>query len=363
MHNSVFNRSYRLHFLPTHLPHRSRRQSKRRMIIPQIIRIHLTQPPIPLPPLPHPILPLHKHKQPRARRPTNPQHPQTNPIPRAIPWRLAPQKYITRDNAPQIPEPDLHRATHAALVMPTHQVAHPHQHNRLRDVPSGHDQEQGEVLYARGQACLGEKHNVTHGRDNEPRDAEPVPVPQAVGAVCGEHGGDGGEHEDGDAADLRHGGRVAEFADDGRDEEGACVAGVYDACGARSVRDMHVCKENWVRRTEVRRCAEVDLGVGEDALCGALVQAVHDCVACVCAQARDEECAFRVAEEGGGLGPVADPEFCDEADGDGYDAFDDEDLRGGLGVSCVFIWESPPVWWALTYPAPSAVATYSVHFC
>jgi hypothetical protein len=53
-------------------------------------------------------------------------------------------------------------------------------------------------------------------------------VAQAVGEVRGYDGCDGCDDEDGDGADLGDGGGVAEFFDDGGDEEGACVASVYD---------------------------------------------------------------------------------------------------------------------------------------
>ena len=50
----------------------------------------------------------------------------------------------------------------------------------------------------------------------------------AVGEVCGDNGCDSCDYEDGDGADLCDGRGVAEFFDDGGDEEGACVAGVDD---------------------------------------------------------------------------------------------------------------------------------------
>jgi hypothetical protein len=80
-----------------------------------------------------------------------------------------------------------------------------------------------------------------------------------------------------------------------------------------------------VEGTEVCSCSQIDFWIGEDAFCGALVEAVHSGVACVGAQAGDEEGAFGVGEEGGGFGPVCYPEFRDETADDGYDAFDYED--------------------------------------
>jgi hypothetical protein len=199
------------------------------MIVPQIIRIRLLQPPISLSPVPRPILPLHQHRQPRARRATNPQHAQTHPISRAIPRRLTSQKHIRRDNPPEISKTHLHPRRNTPLIMPRHQIAHPHQHNRLRDVPARHDEEQREVLNAHRQVGLHEQHYVACRCDDETRDAEPVAVAQAVGAVGGGDGGCGRDEEDGDGADLRGGGGVAHFADYRGDEEGAGVAGVDDA--------------------------------------------------------------------------------------------------------------------------------------
>lgn len=76
---------------------------------------------------------------------------------------------------------------------------------------------------------LGEQHDVANGGDDETCYAEPVAVAEAVGQVCGDDGCDGCEDEDGDGADLGHGGGVAELFDDGGDEERACVSGVDDA--------------------------------------------------------------------------------------------------------------------------------------
>lgn len=87
----------------------SRRQSESRMIISQIIRIRLLQPPIPLSPFPLPILTLNKPEQRRAPHRTNPQHAQTRPIPRGILRRLGPNEDITRDDPAQIAKTDLHR--------------------------------------------------------------------------------------------------------------------------------------------------------------------------------------------------------------------------------------------------------------
>jgi hypothetical protein len=211
------------------VPHISRRQPKRWMIVPQIICIPLLQSPIPLSPLPLPILPLNQHIQRRTTRATNPQHAQTNAIPRAIRGRLSPQKNITRDNATDISKANLHRTRHTALIMSRHEIAHPRQHHGLRNVSAGYDEEEREVLYASRQMVLGEQHDVADGCDNEAGDAEPVSVAQAVGQVGCDDGGACGDDEDGDGADLSDGRGVAEFFDDGGDEEGACVAGVDDA--------------------------------------------------------------------------------------------------------------------------------------
>jgi hypothetical protein len=113
--------------------------------------------------------------------------------------------------------------------MSRHEIAHPRQHHGLRNVSAGYDEEEREVLYASRQMVLGEQHDVTDGCDDEAGDAEPVSVAQAVGQVCGYEGGACGDDEDGDGADLSDGRGVAEFFDDGGDEEGACVAGVDDA--------------------------------------------------------------------------------------------------------------------------------------
>jgi hypothetical protein len=198
------------------------------MIVPQIICIPLLQSPIPLSPLPLPILPLNQHIQRRTTRATNPQHAQTDAIPRAIRGRLPPQKNITRDNAPDISKANLHRTRHTALIMPRHEIAHPRQNYGLRNVSARHDEEEREVLYASRQMVLGEQHDVADGCDDEAGDAKPVSVAQAVGQVCGYEGGACGDDEDGDGADLGDGGGVAEFFDDGGDEEGTCVAGVHN---------------------------------------------------------------------------------------------------------------------------------------
>jgi hypothetical protein len=162
-------------------PHPSLRHPKRRMIISQIIRIHLLQPPISLAPLPRPVLSLNKHKQRCARRPTNPQHTQTHAISRAIHGRLAVQKNIRRHNAPDITETNLHPRRHAALVMARHDIRHPRQHNGLRDVSARHDEEECKVLHACGEVGLCEQHDVADGRDDEAGDAKPVAVAKAVG--------------------------------------------------------------------------------------------------------------------------------------------------------------------------------------
>jgi hypothetical protein len=134
----------------------SRRQSKRRMIITQIIFILLPQPRIPLSLLPQSILPFDKKIQRRTRRPTNPKHAQTNSIPRLIRRRLVPQKDIGRHNPPDIAEANLHRGRHAAFIMSRHEIRHPRQNDRLCDESAGHDEEKGKVLYACGKVVLGE---------------------------------------------------------------------------------------------------------------------------------------------------------------------------------------------------------------
>jgi hypothetical protein len=113
--------------------------------------------------------------------------------------------------------------------MSRHEIAHPRQHHGLRNVSAGYDEEEREVLYASRQMVLGEQHDVADGCDNEAGDAEPVSVAQAVGQVGCDDGGACGDDEDRDGADLSDGRGVAEFFDDGGDEEGACVAGVDDA--------------------------------------------------------------------------------------------------------------------------------------
>lgn len=109
---------------PTHtsqLPY-SRRQSKCRMIITQIIRISLLQPPIPISPLPLLILPLDQEKQSRARQSTDPQHAQTNTIARRILGLLAVQEDIRSNNASDISKTDLHSRRDAAFVVARHNV-------------------------------------------------------------------------------------------------------------------------------------------------------------------------------------------------------------------------------------------------
>ena len=131
------------------------------MIVSQIIRIRLLQSPIPFSSLPQSILPLRQEKQSRTRRSANPQHPETDSIPRFIRRRLAPQKNITRHDATYISEPYLGCRAHAALIVPRHEVAHPDQHDGLRDISAWHDEEQGEVLHASGEIVLREKHDVS----------------------------------------------------------------------------------------------------------------------------------------------------------------------------------------------------------
>lgn len=178
------------------------------MVIPQIIRIHLTQSPIPLSPLPHPVLPLNKPKQRRTRRSANPQHSQTHPIPRRIPRRLIPHKNIRSDDAPDIAEADLHRGSNTTFVVPGHEVGHPDQYDRLGDVPPRHDEEKSEVLYACGEVVLGEEDDVPHGRDDETEDTEPVSMSDTICAPRRNHRGNSRNAKNRDTADLRHTRRI-----------------------------------------------------------------------------------------------------------------------------------------------------------
>lgn len=103
------------------------------------------------------------------------------------------------------------------------------------------------------------------------------------------------------------------------------------------ISDVKLVKSE-TEHTEIRSGPKVDFRVRKDSLCGTLVEAVHYGVACVGGEAGDEEGAFFVVEEAGCFGPVHEPEFCYEAEGDGDDAFDYED------------------------PAPPSVSGDAVHF-
>jgi len=154
----------------------------------------------------------------------------------------------------------------------------------LRNVAAGDDEEESEVFHTSGEIVLVEEEDITDRRDDETDHAKSIAVLHAIRDPRRAQRRHGRNDEDGYGADLCGRGCVSEFLDDGGDEEGACVSRVDDA--------------------EIHECSEIDLWIAEDALCGALVHAVHDGVAGVGGEAGDEEGAFVFCQELCRFGPV-----------------------------------------------------------
>ena len=151
------------------------------MIIAQVIGIRFLQSVIPLAPIPLPILKLDKEEQSRTSSSADPQHAETNPIPRRIQRCLTAQENITRNDTPQIAKANLHSRANRPLIVPRHEVGQPDQRDGLSDVAAGHDEEESKVLDARREVVLCEEHDVSDGGDDEAEDAEPVAVAETVG--------------------------------------------------------------------------------------------------------------------------------------------------------------------------------------
>ena len=211
---------------------------KPRMIIAQIVQLTPLhpQPPIPLSPLALPILPSQAEKEHRTRARTDPQKPQTDPEPNRVGRRLAGNVDIRRDNPTRITEADLHRATHATLVVPAHTIAQPGERDGLRDVSADGNEVDGHIADADGDRVLGEKDSVADRRDENADNGEGVAMVEAVGEECGEERDNGRGDIDGDTVDLGTDSRPAELLEDSWGEEGGAVAGVDDA-------EVHDCSE------------------------------------------------------------------------------------------------------------------------
>ena len=65
-------------------------------------------------------------------------------------------------------------------IMPTHPIRHPHQHDRLRYIPPRRDQKQRKVPDPSRHPVATQQDDVSHGRDHQPEDDEPKPMPRFI---------------------------------------------------------------------------------------------------------------------------------------------------------------------------------------
>lgn len=135
------------------------------------------------------------------------------------PWCFFGEEDIRCDNAATVAKAYHHRRGDASFIVSTHVVVDPCDRYGLTDISTTRDQKHGEVFCADRYVRLAQQHNVADSGDGTAQKREAVSMLQAIRYhSCGQ-GAHRGHNEYRNASDLRCGGRVAEFLNNGRDEE------------------------------------------------------------------------------------------------------------------------------------------------
>lgn len=103
--------------------------------------------------------------------------------------------------------------------MPADIVGQPSQCDRLRDVPTTHNEKQGKVAHANGDVLLQQQENVADASNSDPGHAKAIAMPYSVSRVGSDKTEYGCHDEDGNTPCLCLLSLVAQLLNNGRNEE------------------------------------------------------------------------------------------------------------------------------------------------
>ena len=186
------------------------------MIVAQIIELVLrkSEPVISQPSISTPILSPEPKEQGRAADTSHhvERKPDTESL--RIPWRMARDEHVLRNERGRIAASDLERGTDDASVARAQVVEVPDHEDGHENVHPGRDCEHAEVARADG-VCLSQFNRPSDRADGDAQHAERVSVLEPVADPRDGDGQDDRDHEDGDGVDLGCGRFVAQLGEDG----------------------------------------------------------------------------------------------------------------------------------------------------
>ena len=134
----------------------------------------------------------------------------------------------------KIPHPDVNRHTRAPLIAARQIIAQPRDISRERRIDATNPNKNSRIDQARQAAARGGDGDDEADEDHAHGEKDEGGATHAGGVAVGEPGGDDGEDGggdvDGDGEELGGAGGVAEFFDDGGEEEGCSGDGGISGC-------------------------------------------------------------------------------------------------------------------------------------